>query len=1132
FDGYGLPYQYITVAEFDKYPPDDIVPYWSLQMVDAPADLIYMSDSSGILRWEYAEDYPLGDYIYDVSCTCADNTITKRTTIHLQESPVGSPDGISFPDEIIVPLGESISETASILPDDWSLPGFNLYWNVNDVLFHGEWFEPSENDYLLVSANNQGQYTFTGITAGRYMVEIAANVSYLSFSKTVPIIVLNEDGSEPDAAFSFSLPDEVTVYKFDGYHLSDRRITGAEFDKYPSEGFAPGWSLKMVDAPADLIYMSDSPVILRWKYSEDYPLGDYIYDVSCIWNDEVITKRISIHLQESPVRLPDGISFPDKIIVPLGESISETASLLPDGWSLPGFNLYWNVNDAFVRGEWFDPSENDCLLVSAGDHGQYTFTGIAAGRYMVEMTVNVSYLSFSKAVPVIVLREDGSEPDPGFSFSLPDEITVYKLNDWHLSSNKITEAEIDNYQSGAYAPVWSLQMVDAPANMVRIWGTSSSAELSWIYARAFPVGDYIYDVSCTWNAGTVTKRITIHLQDSPVGAPTGISFPDKLTIPLGETVTETASIMPSGWSLPGWSFDWRGTCYLDRRYLNPSDNDYLVFSSDQDGHYSFLGKTPGVYVVNLEASSNSYFLSKGDIYVTVLNADGTKPEVQFELNLAEEETTVYRIKDDLRELYGLPSVSAKYGGSPADLQWSLLPVSVPQDAIHIAYGYDTTIVLNWSEAYPPAGDYIYEVSCTADERSLSKRFTVHLLDCPDGVPELSFPESITLRVGETITESAHILPEGWRVPDGLNLHWNNPSVNWGSTAAGGENSFLRVIVDDGVYTMTGLEAGYYSIFLSFSIDSLSVYKEIPVLVLNEDGSEPVADYDINVPETLYAYRSADLHLARFEVVADDSYTHTWEWTIQPVSVPEDAIYNGKPYSEDLAPFLDLFWRSDTAPAGDYVYDISCRNDLILVTKRITIHLLDEEPELPSLDSITASKTGSDLEIALHVSGGMPTQVAFDVYQGLDNSLYNHIEAHTASAPALVKDIPDGLYQIVVTLKNPAGSVTRATEFYRISSGKLTAVDGTLTLPASLTCIEEEAFAGIQSSTVICPSTLKEIGAGAFQGSTVTRIEIPASVTSIADTAFSGCSKYLAVVTPSGSTAASWAMEHGYLVELQ
>ena len=62
---------------------------------------------------------------------------------------------------------------------------------------------------------------------------------------------------------------------------------------------------------------------------------------------------------------------------------------------------------------------------------------------------------------------------------------------------------------------------------------------------------------------------------------------------------------------------------------------------------------------------------------------------------------------------------------------------------------------------------------------------------------------------------------------------------------------------------------------------------------------------------------------------------------------------------------------------------------------------------------------------------------------------------------------------------------------------------TLTLPASVTTIEAEAFAGLGEGCVLA---------------------IPASVTSIADNAFSGTG--IRVIAPAGSYAAQWAGEHG------
>ena len=1315
---------------------------WSIHAVDVPVDAIRLDvyGHSCDMSWDISSP-PAGDYVYQISCAVDGQTVIKQTTIHLLELPNGAPEGISFPDQIIVPFGESVTETASLLPDGWSIPGVNQSWYVDWPFAHGEWLDPSENDYLLVSADNQGQYTFTGITSGRYVVSMSVTVSNLGYSKTVPVIVLNEDGSEPDPGFSISLPEEVTVYKLHDWHLRYELITEAEIVSDQSGLDSPVWSLQMVDAPADLVYIREGsfPAELKWDYAMAFPVGDYIYDVSCTWNAATVTKRIIIHLQDSPVGAPTGISFPDRLTIPLGETVTETASILPAGWSLPGWSFHWyghwfldryynfsgdddslaiscdqdglftftgntpgvylvkigasangltfekrgiyvtvlnadgtrpevqfelNLEDerAFCRlsddlttftvieagvnyggasadlqwsltpvnvpkdsihiaytydtsiglciglrwseayppagdytyevsctadertlskrftvhllespdgipeisfpdsitlkfGEtiterahilpdgWRIPDgfdfrwgsnpdvfwgsnaangNNDLLRLTA-ENGLYTMTGLEAGYYSIPVGFYVDSVWVGKEIPVLVLNEDGSDPVADYDIDVPEDLTVYRSSDL-----QIAHFEVDSASS--YYWEWELLPVNVPedaiSNGTNYYRVSAPyMDLFWKSTTA-PAGDYIYDISCRKSTILVTKRITIHLLESPTDAPEGISFPDQLTIPLGETVTETASILPAGWSLPGWSFNWFGYC--DK----PSGNDNLVISCDQDGQFTFTGNTPGVYMVDLTASANGIYLFKRDIYVTVLNADGTKPELQFELHLGEEETTMYRLSDDLRTYYSLPSPYATYDGPSRDFQWSLTPISVPEDSIQIAYSYSTSSIgLRWSEACPPSGDYTYEVSCTIDERTLSKRFTIHLLDCPDGIPEISFPDSITLKVGETITESVHILPEGWRIPEGADFSWTIPNAAFGSAAAGGENSFLRITEDNGAYTLTGLEAGYYSTWVGFRVDSVSIGIEIPVLVLNEDGSEPVADYDIDVPEELTVYRSSDLQIAHIEVVSDVEYNGPWEWTVKPVSVPEDAINSGESY-EVLRSYQDIFWTSDTAPAGDYIYDISCRKSTILVTKRITIHLLDEEIEAPSLDSISASLDYVDsMEIALGLSGGDITMVTIDLYKGLDNALWEGIAGPSYSSPVHAGRISDGLYQIVATVSNSAGSSTLATGFYRVSSGSMTALDGILKLPASLTRIEEEAFAGIEAGTVICPSDLKEIGANAFQGSTVTRIEIPASVTFIADTAFSGCTKYVTVVTTSGSAAESWAREHGYLVEL-
>ncbi|MBE5806757.1 MAG: hypothetical protein E7317_00235 [Clostridiales bacterium] len=83
------------------------------------------------------------------------------------------------------------------------------------------------------------------------------------------------------------------------------------------------------------------------------------------------------------------------------------------------------------------------------------------------------------------------------------------------------------------------------------------------------------------------------------------------------------------------------------------------------------------------------------------------------------------------------------------------------------------------------------------------------------------------------------------------------------------------------------------------------------------------------------------------------------------------------------------------------------------------------------------------------------------------------------------------------------------------------------LPAKLTTIQTEAFRGGAMTMVICPNTLKSIGAKAFMNCTKLKgIYIPASVTSIAPDAFSGCSGFT-IYAPSGSVAEVFAENKDY-----
>ena len=85
----------------------------------------------------------------------------------------------------------------------------------------------------------------------------------------------------------------------------------------------------------------------------------------------------------------------------------------------------------------------------------------------------------------------------------------------------------------------------------------------------------------------------------------------------------------------------------------------------------------------------------------------------------------------------------------------------------------------------------------------------------------------------------------------------------------------------------------------------------------------------------------------------------------------------------------------------------------------------------------------------------------------------------------------------------------------------------LRLPAALTEIEEEAFAGVSAVSIYLQDQVVSIGKRAFAGCKDLRsIRIPASVTSIEDSAFDNCSKMLKIIGAPESEAQRFAEKKG------
>ena len=92
------------------------------------------------------------------------------------------------------------------------------------------------------------------------------------------------------------------------------------------------------------------------------------------------------------------------------------------------------------------------------------------------------------------------------------------------------------------------------------------------------------------------------------------------------------------------------------------------------------------------------------------------------------------------------------------------------------------------------------------------------------------------------------------------------------------------------------------------------------------------------------------------------------------------------------------------------------------------------------------------------------------------------------------------------------------------TGAAALAEGTLTLPAGLEVIEEEAFEGIAAQTAEITWDVTGIGRRAFAGSQLQQVVIHSNVETIGEEAFDSG---VTVFGEFGSYAMRWALDHEY-----
>ena len=175
------------------------------------------------------------------------------------------------------------------------------------------------------------------------------------------------------------------------------------------------------------------------------------------------------------------------------------------------------------------------------------------------------------------------------------------------------------------------------------------------------------------------------------------------------------------------------------------------------------------------------------------------------------------------------------------------------------------------------------------------------------------------------------------------------------------------------------------------------------------------------------------------------------------------------------------------------------------------------------NNITGLRTGLGMNLQV---GKTATANVLLLLDGTPVSGLTDLYTLTSSAPGVVKVLADGQLK---ALKTGTATITAATTDGRYSATFTVKAFKAQQLPAALTEIGPEAFAGSSFAAVMIPDGCTAIGSKAFANCTaLERIYIPASVTTIAPDAFDGC--HPIICAPAGSAAAAFGAAAGFTVE--
>ncbi len=694
----------------------------------------------------------------------------------------------------------------------------------------------------------------------------------------------------------------------------------------------------------------------------------------------------------------------------------------------------------------------------------------------------------------------------------------------------LTEGTKRRLEADGLKPVWTIstEQVTHTSLVLREEedGSSVYVETEALLGR----GTDTFIVSCTAGSHSWSQSYTVTVDDLGATAPQSVSIIKtavSAAVNQAVTIDFTPVITPSGASMPSnmnsVGYVGIGSFYdaLDESVFAENGNQVTV-AFTKPGQY-LLTKTYTLrnlqYVTACTITVGGEQSGRGVLSATETNY------VVYSGGKSGSVSTVSITDGMLYELWG------------SNISWNVERIS--GNSMNVALKENGSSVDVFVASVFKNGTDVWRVSCSFGGMTESVDITLTADDPRSDLPEsIAIPNNkVTGTIGNVITVPLGVIcsPSGTMLPDQGDDFWS-----FSFDRAGEERS--NHSFENGMLTVDFTMSGYYTGILRYKSGNVSYSTPVYFVIQDEEQEVRKPDlklYALNTFDTVYPEGETGVAIGQM-VMSDGLTTYS---TGNAVAYMNNASAVWKVTKTGSAAALSLRKVSDNvydlildsvSGSGDVSYTVKCTVDGKTYSVNKTLHVAgpsEPRPDATLRHTSYQTAVGEELRIDSRMysrengeilqssttfnPAAVLAAVGYEVEEHSDDWRMTFYSEGTfnASVSAMVSNLAVDVPVVIVV--GEKGSESRKS---------------LLKLPAALTEIDAEAFAGISANVIDLRGTkIKTIGASAFKYSVdISEVYLPDSVTTIADDAFYGCLNATFYCSP-GSYAATWAAAHQFPV---